>query len=181
MKLEEKHPSDLVSACLQDREALKDLTLTLHEPVCLEIGSYIGLTATAMVAGGASKVYCVDLWSGDLHKEGWKNGWQIDKAKGQDVLARFCKTVPNLFDKIIPIIGSSSFWASLWQTPIDLLFIDGDHSYKECANDIQIWSKHVRPGGIICGHDIHLEGVQKAVKEQGAFKIKGNSVWVLTN
>lgn len=38
--------------------------------------------------------------------------------------------------------------------PIDLLFIDGDHSYDGCKLDYQMYSPLVRPGGLIAFHDI---------------------------
>ncbi len=37
---------------------------------------------------------------------------------------------------------------------IDFLFIDGDHTYEGVKADFQMYSKFVRPGGIIAFHDI---------------------------
>jgi len=36
---------------------------------------------------------------------------------------------------------------------LDFVYIDGDHKYENIASDINLWSKKVRPGGIISGHD----------------------------
>lgn len=36
---------------------------------------------------------------------------------------------------------------------IDFLFIDGDHSYRGIRRDFDLWSPHVRPGGVIAFHD----------------------------
>ena len=38
--------------------------------------------------------------------------------------------------------------------PLDLLFIDGDHSYDGVARDFELYSPLVRPGGLIAFHDI---------------------------
>ncbi len=38
--------------------------------------------------------------------------------------------------------------------PLDLLFIDGDHSYEGVRADYLMYSRLVRPGGIIAFHDI---------------------------
>ena len=38
--------------------------------------------------------------------------------------------------------------------PVDLLFIDGDHSYEGVAADYRLYRPLVRPGGLIVFHDI---------------------------
>jgi predicted O-methyltransferase YrrM len=46
---------------------------------------------------------------------------------------------------------------------VDLLFIDGDHSYAGVQNDFRMYSELVRPGGIVVLHDIsypNLEGCE---------------------
>ena len=36
---------------------------------------------------------------------------------------------------------------------LDFVFIDGNHAYEYVVEDIAAWSKKVRPGGIVAGHD----------------------------
>lgn len=36
---------------------------------------------------------------------------------------------------------------------LDFVYIDGDHSFRHFAEDIVEWSKKVRSGGIVSGHD----------------------------
>jgi predicted O-methyltransferase YrrM len=43
-----------------------------------------------------------------------------------------------------------------WNTPIDLLLIDGDHSEKGVRQDWEDWSRFVIPGGIVIFHDARL-------------------------
>jgi len=38
---------------------------------------------------------------------------------------------------------------------LDFVYIDGDHSYDYVMLDIQLWSRKVRKGGIVSGHDYH--------------------------
>jgi predicted O-methyltransferase YrrM len=40
--------------------------------------------------------------------------------------------------------------------PADLVFIDGDHSYRGCRQDWEVWHRHVRPGGAVAFHDARL-------------------------
>ena len=39
------------------------------------------------------------------------------------------------------------------ELPVDMLFIDGDHSYEGVRGDWEAWRLHVRRGGIIALHD----------------------------
>jgi predicted O-methyltransferase YrrM len=39
-------------------------------------------------------------------------------------------------------------------SPVDVLFIDGDHSYEGVKRDFELYSPLVRPGGFIALHDI---------------------------
>lgn len=53
---------------------------------------------------------------------------------------------------------------------LDFVFIDGNHDYEHVKEDITEWSKKVKPGGIIAGHDykedkVNNYGVIKAVNE----------------
>lgn len=66
---------------------------------------------------------------------------------------------------------------------IDLIFIDGDHSYDAVKLDIKSWSPKLKHDGIICGHDYSTwHGVKLAVDEafgENVENIKG--VWSLKN
>lgn len=56
---------------------------------------------------------------------------------------------------------------------LDLVFIDGDHSYEGVSRDIEMWLPKIRPGGVISGHDYDntdkygdlFKGVDRAVHE----------------
>lgn len=52
--------------------------------------------------------------------------------------------------------------------PIDVLFIDGDHTYESVRRDYELYSPLVREGGIIAFHDI-VEGPCEAVGEAPRF------------
>lgn len=44
---------------------------------------------------------------------------------------------------------------------VDMVFVDGDHSYSGCSGDIKIWLKNIKPNGIIAIHDYDKEKVYK--------------------
>jgi predicted O-methyltransferase YrrM len=53
---------------------------------------------------------------------------------------------------------------------LDFVFIDADHKYGSVKKDLEAWTKKVRPGGIVSGHDYYIfpsgnRGVIDAVNE----------------
>jgi hypothetical protein len=55
---------------------------------------------------------------------------------------------------------------------LDFVFIDADHSYEGCRDDIKAWMPKLKPGGLLSGHDYgntnyEKFGVDRAVQELG--------------
>lgn len=51
---------------------------------------------------------------------------------------------------------------------LDFVFIDADHSYEHCIQDIRDWIPKVKPKGLVCGHDFghkNFPGIEQAVRE----------------
>jgi hypothetical protein len=46
-------------------------------------------------------------------------------------------------------VQTSEGTASGWSAPVDLVFIDGDHSQAACHLDWELWSPHVATGGVV--------------------------------
>lgn len=58
--------------------------------------------------------------------------------------------------------------------PIDLLFLDGDHTYDGVAEDWRLWSPLVRPGGLVAFHDTVANGDRD---EPGVRQLVGELKW----
>jgi predicted O-methyltransferase YrrM len=73
--------------------------------------------------------------------------------------------------------------ARAWEDPLDLVFIDGDHSEQACRLDWELWSLRVRPGGAVAFHDARRgladgggdEGPTRVVNE--LFRAAGTPHW----
>lgn len=50
--------------------------------------------------------------------------------------------------------GYSRDLAQGWTRPIRFLWIDGDHTYRGAKADLDLFGKHVVPGGIVALHDV---------------------------
>lgn len=71
------------------------------------------------------------------------------------------------------------------QDSLDLVFIDGNHDYESVKEDIQLQIPKLKSGGLLAGHDYHLEedcspGVKRAVDEllKDKISLKNDSVWL---
>jgi predicted O-methyltransferase YrrM len=149
----------------------------------LEIGSWKGRSTKAMALVCPGTVYAVDHWDGSkselatTHSEVLKLGvdglFNIFKAN----LSEEIKT-----NKVIPIREDSQAAAIRLRGEkglrwIDMVFIDGEHTYEAVKKDILSWTPHVAPGGLLCGHDyFDSPDVRKAVTELIPERIEG-SIW----
>lgn len=65
---------------------------------------------------------------------------------------------------------------------LDLVFIDGNHSFGHCFYDLAAWSSKVKKGGFVAVHDFGggsiFFGVRQAVNE--FCKVTGNEIWGVT-
>jgi hypothetical protein len=142
-------------------------------PQAVEIGSWHGSTAKALVKGGA-KVLCVDTWKGS------PTDWTGYMAKQQDPYMQFCQnTVYERENDLIDTWVTDSLDAARrmrsgarrvegFSGPFDIIFIDADHSYESTKADILAWLEHLAPDGVMLGHDfntIQFPGVTQAVAE----------------
>ncbi len=114
----------------------------------LEIGRHNGGSTFLLGCASAAKVTSIDI------------------APINDVLLRMLLDQHGIGRNIDLIIGNSR---TIRSEPgaIDLLFIDGDHTYYGCRTDVVTWYRRVVPGGHIVLHDSYegSYGVQKAAVE----------------
>lgn len=142
----------------------------------LELGSYRGRTARAMLDNSDAILWCVDSWKGTeagLHP-GDVNFTELDLhiflRNLKDVKHRV--VILNMFTRqAIHILKVFSF---------DMIFIDADHTYPLIQHDIRTYAPLVSPGGLLCGHDYtkYYPGVVRAVNEIFTNPAKGaDALW----
>ncbi len=102
-----------------------------------------------------SIIHAVDIFSIDKVRCMPEKIPQHFKNLGLDVFAdlHICK-------------GFTADWASEFEeTPIKFLFIDANHSYKNCKEDFVLYSPMVEIGGEVMFHDCEYDGVDKTINE----------------
>ena len=64
------------------------------------------------------------------------------------------------------VIGDSARVGHSWIEPINLILIDGNHSYEGVKADLEAWLPHIAPGGYVFLHDYDAEGTEFAGQER---------------
>jgi predicted O-methyltransferase YrrM len=137
----------------------------------LEIGSYLG-ASSCYLAGALSlrngRLYCVDTWKNQTMPEGER-----------DTYAEFRRNISGVADHITPLRKrSDELEAHDVALPLDLVFIDADHSYAAVRADCERVRDWVIDGGILALHDCTcFESVSRVLGEilaSGSWQIAGN-------
>ena len=129
----------------------------------LEVGSYCGKSAVYLGAAAEATgrvLFCVDHHRGsEENQPGWDHHDPevVDAELGViDTLPFFRRTIRDagLEETVVAVVGDSPAVASLWATPLALVFIDGGHGAEPARRDYEGWSPHVAPGGLLAIHDV---------------------------
>jgi predicted O-methyltransferase YrrM len=125
----------------------------------VEVGSYHGKSAVNLAyairkRGRAAGIYCVDTWMNTT----------IEHAPNLDVFQHFLDNTAAYRDLITPLRGRSEDVSREWEGgAIDVIFIDGDHSFEGVTTDIRSWVPRVKSGGLILFHDSDLPEVRAGI------------------
>ena len=123
----------------------------LRPKLLVELGSHTGNSYNAFcqaveLSGSNTKCNAVDTWQGDVHAGEYQSSIYEDLRSYQEsTYPGFSTLLRMTFDEALPKFEDRS---------IDLLHIDGLHTYEAVKHDFETWLPKVAPGGVILMHDI---------------------------
>lgn len=176
-------PAHVIPGQLSATDAEGIIALAQQVPaggIIVEVGSLYGLSSWlwSKNAHPSVRIVCIDPWK----HERW-----VDKVR--DKFATVDLSIEafraNVADcpNIETIQGYSPDCCTDWNTPIDLYFDDADHRNPVLGRNLDFWSRFVKLGGIVSGHDYstsHPDVVAEAQKTQarvgGKLSVTG-TVW----
>jgi len=139
-----------------------DLIGALRPQLVVELGVYNGLSfftfCQALIEHNVEGVaYAIDCWEGDAHTENYDDSIYQDVAShARDHYRGIAYLMRMYFNEALSHFSDNS---------IELLHIDGLHTYEAVAEDFNNWYPKVKPGGVVLFHD-----VMARMKDFGAWK-----------
>ncbi|RIZ65172.1 MAG: hypothetical protein D0531_11155 [Methylococcales bacterium] len=121
--------------------------------VFVELGTYAGnsyfsFCQSVTEHGLSTKCYAVDTWQGDEHSGHYSDDiFNQVNSYHQAHYADFSNLLRMTFDEAAAYFSDAS---------IDLLHIDGLHTYEAVAHDFQTWLPKLAPGAIVMFHDTNV-------------------------
>jgi hypothetical protein len=128
---------------------------SLKPKIFVELGTHGGnsyFSFCQSVQENALKTECfaVDTWTGDEHAGFYENKvFESVSEFNEKNFNSFSKLKQKRFDEALNEFDNNS---------IDLLHIDGHHSYEAVSNDFNSWLPKLSPGAVVLFHDIGFKG-----------------------
>lgn len=135
-------------------EGLAHLFAELGFKYGVEIGTDQGEYAEVLAKTMPSlKLFCVDPWKAVAYEK----GFQPESFENQEFFdRRYSETIERLtpYQNIVLKRATSMEAVNDFEdNSLDFVYIDGNHDFLNVTQDIHYWTKKVKSGGIVSGHD----------------------------
>jgi len=130
-----------------------ELVGRLRPRVIVELGTYSGSSFAAFcqavqAAGIDAQCYGIDLWEGDIHMG------KFDETLFREISGYVGTRYPGIARLLREDFNSAV--RQFADGSVDLLHIDGTHTYEAVANDFNTWRPKLSPRGVVLFHDVNV-------------------------
>jgi beta-1,4-mannosyl-glycoprotein beta-1,4-N-acetylglucosaminyltransferase len=138
-----EHEMAWISSAWQGHSGFATWLVDYINPECVvDLGVDYALSTFAFGFNKANKIFGIDSFEGDIHA-GHRNTYGFVSAFKDK----------HKFDNITFIKGYFDDVALTWKDSIDILHIDGLHTYDAVKNDYDTWKKFLKNDSVILFHD----------------------------
>jgi predicted O-methyltransferase YrrM len=122
----------------------------------VELGVDYGYSLFSLAEQGLGTVYGIDTFQGDIHSGHHADAWpEVHRILRE-----------NAYDNIVFLRATFDAAAEAWCLPIDILHLDGLHTYESTRHDLETWKHWLRESGVIIMHDTEsFPGVRRVFDE----------------
>lgn len=141
-----------INQIFRNREDLPDFLNKLNlTNKGVELGSFKGEFAKNITTKWEGKLYMIDVWR-PLSDEDYDD---ISNHKNHiDAYSTAMNNIKGFEDKTFMLRMVGSEGAKLFaDESLDFVYIDANHTYESVKEDIDIWYRKVKKGGLVMGHD----------------------------
>lgn len=128
-----------------------------------EVGAATGITTEYLMhkCPKLKKLIIADNWSPINPSHTANKQWL-----GNDMEKVFRQKLKPYYNRLVIMKGLSWEVANgVANSSLDFVFIDASHDKESFVKDVTAWLPKVHMDGMICGHDLHFEGVQEGLRE----------------
>ena len=138
------------------------LVESLQPQITVDLGVDYGFSSFCLAYPQVGTVYGIDWFMGDEHT-GFRNTYESVISLHQELG----------LENLIFVKGDFSEICKVWNRQINILHIDGLHTYEAVSNDYKNWSKFCNDESVIMFHDVESfpGSVGKFFHEIEGFKI----------
>jgi hypothetical protein len=125
----------------------------LRPTIIVELGTYSGSSFAAFcqaveACGLDAKCYGIDLWEGDIHMG------RFDEDIFTEISAYATSTYPATARLVRKDFSEAA--ADFGDGTVDLLHIDGTHTFEAVSSDFHTWLPKVSDRGVVLFHDVNV-------------------------
>jgi MMP 1-O-methyltransferase len=175
----------------EEADALRRAAATARAGLWLEVGTYCAKSTVHL--GAVAEAAGAHLVTLDHHHGSEENqpGWEWHDATLVDAHTGRLETLPHarrtlhdagLEQSVTLLVGSTQQVAPWWASPLELLFLDGNHTEEVAQHDYAAFARHLTSGALLAVHDVFPDPsdggqapwqVVRSALDSGAFAEEG--------